>query len=68
MNNVIQGLVGNTSTTNNTSSNNGITIEHAEVNMNTTISNDYDARRAGQNALEEMVKIARKTGAQSVGR
>ena len=44
------------------------TIEHAEVNMNTTIANDYDARRAGQNALEEMVKIARKTGAQSVGR
>jgi hypothetical protein len=36
--------------------------------MNATISNDYDARRAGQLALEEMVKIARKTSVQNIGR
>ena len=33
-----------------------------------SIKNDYDARRAGEQALEEMVHIARKTGAQSVRR
>ena len=70
LNNAIQSLVSDNQIVNNnsTSRNNAITIEHAEVNMNTTIANDYDARRAGQNALEEMVKIARKSGAQSVGR
>jgi len=30
----------------------GINIENAVVNMNTTIANDYDARRAGEQALE----------------
>jgi hypothetical protein len=45
-----------------------IVIEHAEVNMNATIANDYDARRAGQNALDEMIKIARKSTVQSVRR
>jgi len=29
------------------------------------IANDYDARRAGEQALTEMLKIARKTGATS---
>ena len=33
-----------------------------------SIANDYDARRAGQQALEEMVRIARKTGNRSVTR
>ena len=45
-----------------------INIDNAVVNMNATIANDYDARRAGQNALEEMVKIARKSGTQSIRR
>lgn len=46
-----------------------ITIEHAEVNIDPgTISNDYDARRAGEMALEEMVKIARKSGNRTVSR
>lgn len=46
-----------------------ITIEHAEVNIEPgTISNDYDARRAGEMALEEMVKIARKSGNRTVSR
>ena len=46
-----------------------ITIEHAEVNIEPgMISNDYDARRAGEMALEEMVKIARKSGNRTVSR
>ena len=45
-----------------------IVIEHAEVNMNTTISDDYDARQAGQNALDEMIRIARKKSVTSLGR
>lgn len=53
----------------NSAPNSGITIENAAVNMNVaSIKNDYDARRAGEQALEEMVRIARKTGAQSVRR
>ena len=41
-----------------------LVIESATVNMNVSqISNDYDARRAGEQALEEMMRIARKTGA-----
>ena len=47
----------------------GVTIEHAEVNMNVDqIANDYDARRAGANALDEMLKIARKAGNNSIRR
>lgn len=47
----------------------GVNIENASVNMNVgSIANDYDARRAGEQALEEMLKIARKTGATSVSR
>ena len=42
----------------------GITIENATVNMNVQqISNDYDARRAGEQALNEIMRIARKSGA-----
>lgn len=47
----------------------GINIEKAEVIMNVEkLANDYDARQAGRSALEEMVRIARKTGAQGVTR
>lgn len=46
-----------------------INIEHVEMSMEIqSIANDYDARRAGQQALEEMVRIARKTGNRSVTR
>ena len=39
-------------------------IENATVNMNVQqIANDYDARRAGEQALNEMMRIARKTSA-----
>lgn len=56
-------------TANNNNNNNGITIEKAEVHMNVaSIANDYDAKRAGEKALEEMIKIARKSGTQSIRR
>ena len=43
--------------------NSGITIEKLEFTMNVpSIANDYDARRAGQQAFNEMINIARKTG------
>ena len=46
-----------------------IIIQNAQVNIQPgTISNDYDARRAGEMALEEMVKIARKTTNRVVSR
>lgn len=46
-----------------------IIIQNAQVNIQPgTISNDYDARRAGEMALEEMVKIARKTTNRIVSR
>ena len=48
----------------------GIIIENATVEMHIDqISNDYDARRAGEQALSEMMRIARKTSAKnSIGR
>jgi hypothetical protein len=41
-----------------------IIIENASVNMNVQkIANDYDAKRAGEQALNEMLRIANKTSA-----
>lgn len=46
-----------------------IVIQNAQVNIQPgVISNDYDARRAGEMALEEMLKIARKTTNRVVSR
>ena len=43
---------------------NSTVIEKVELNMEVKqIANDYDARRAGEQALNEMMRIARKTGA-----
>lgn len=43
---------------------NAVTIENVSVNMNISkIANDYDARRAGEQTMEEIMRIARKTGA-----
>lgn len=51
-------------TANSTANDNSIIIENATVNMNvSSIANDYDAKRAGEQALSEMIRIARKTGA-----
>lgn len=54
---------------NNNNTNEAITIEHAEVNMNVEqLANDYDARRAGEQALQEMLRIARKGSVTTVRR
>ena len=49
---------------------NSMVIEHIEMNMNVSkIADDYDAKRAGEQALQKMVEIARKTQAQNrIGR
>ena len=51
-------------------SNNGISIGQATVEMHVDkINNDYDAQRAGEQALEKMLSIARKTSGQNrIGR
>ena len=65
----LEEITGNTShysTENNTEQ---IVIQNAQVNIQPgVISNDYSARRAGEMALEEMVKIARKTTNRVVSR
>jgi len=59
--NAYDGIGTNTNITSNES---GITIQNATVNMNVSqIANDYDAQRAGEQALEEIMRIARKTSA-----
>ena len=51
------------------SSDSSIVIEKAEVNVNVEqIANDYDAKRMGEQALQEMVRIARKTGTATIRR
>ncbi len=54
----------------NSGSGSAVIIENASVNMNVSkIANDYDAQRAGEQALEKMVQIARKTQGQNrIGR
>lgn len=64
----IEEITGNSSSYSPAESS-GIVIENATVNIQPgTISNDYDARRAGEMALEEMIKIARKTTNKVVSR
>ena len=46
-----------------------IIIQQAVVNIEPgVIANDYDAKRAGEMALEEMIKIARKAGNRTISR
>jgi len=53
----------------NNSNDSNIIISHAEVNVNVQeVADDYDARKIGQQALNEMVRIARKTGTNFVSR
>ncbi len=43
---------------------NATTIEHAEVNLNVDkLANDYDAKRAANTIMDEMLRIASKTSA-----
>ena len=60
----------NTNAYNNISNeDNGVNIGQLDFHMEVQeISNDYDARRAGYEAMEEMVRIARKAGNRSISR
>ena len=45
---------------------NATTIEHAEVNLNIDkLANDYDAKRAADTIMDEMLRIASKTSAKN---
>ena len=47
-----------------TTEDNSTNIDKLEFSMNVQqISNDYDARRAGEQAVNEIMRIARKTSA-----
>ena len=64
-----QAAMINTPTYSSEGSGDTIIIEEANVNMEIKrMNNDYDARRAGEAALDEMVKIARKTNTLGVAR
>lgn len=63
--------IGNTAnaTTYNTIDHGMVSIDHVDVNLNIAkVSNDYDSRRIGQNVMDEMVKIAKKTKVNSLSR
>lgn len=69
----LSSIVDNLPNTNSYSSINnedyGVNIGQLDFHMEVQeIANDYDARRAGREAMEEMVRIARKTGNRSVSR
>lgn len=65
----LEAITDNTSKYSAQTNTESIVIQNAQVNIQPgTISNDYDARRAGEIALEEMVKIARKTTNRVVSR
>lgn len=67
--NMINGMVlGNSTNSSTDNSYNGIIIEKVELIMNANIANDYDARRAGSNVMDEIIQIARKTGMNGVRR
>ena len=47
----------------NNENNSNINIENVNISVRTdAISNGYDARRAGQEIFDEMVRISRKIG------
>ena len=69
LNAALDGLIKNDTYSTINNDNESIIIEHAEVNVNVDeISSDYDARRLGQEAMAEMVRIARKSGNRYVSR
>ena len=71
--NVLDSLLADVSTagTNslNLGTNESLSIANPVININVDkIANDYDAKRAGQLAFDEMVKIARQSGNRSLSR
>ena len=65
---MVSGMVNSDSYSEIGVSGSGVNIENAVVNMNATIANDYDARRAANTVMDEMIRIARKTTAQQARR
>ena len=65
--NAYDGIASNSYISNNSDA---LIIEHAEVNMNVSqLANDYDARRAADTVMDQMLRIASKTRVKnSVGR
>lgn len=52
-----------------TNNDQGVVFENVQITIESgTISNDYDARRVGEMALEEMLKISRKTANRIISR
>lgn len=65
-NEAYQGLSNDTYNSISDNREEAIVIEHAEVNMNVKeIANDYDAQRAGEQAMSKILEIARKTSAKN---
>ena len=64
------GNIANNADYNSVDSSSSVVIEHAEVNMRVEkLANSYDAARAGDDVMRELLAIARKTSAQNrVGR
>lgn len=63
-NNAYKGLSSNTYDSINTNNSNSTQIGKAEVNLNIDkLANDYDAKRAANTVMDEMLRIASKTGA-----
>ena len=61
--------VNNIRNINNTNSTDGVYIDNLTLQLNPgTISSDYDARRAADMVMEEVMKIASKSGVRSVSR
>ena len=61
--------IANNDTYNSINNSDSVIIERAEVNLKIDeVASDYDARRIGQQAMNEMVRIARKSGNQFVSR
>lgn len=61
--------MANNDTYNSINNSDSVIIERAEVNLKIDeVASDYDARRIGQQAMNEMVRIARKSGNQSISR
>ena len=47
----------------------GVVFKDITINISSdTISNDYDAHRAGEQILDEMLRIARKSGTRGISR
>ena len=64
----LQELLTNHSNSNTSITDGNIYIDTVELNMQAQIANDYDANRAGQQVLNEFVRLARKNGVNSVSR